>query len=343
MSSAPRRPPTRAKPRKPSLLAARTWFAEFWKIPLIEIADAPAPAQAPWKSPLDRATYPRGGSVPLTAEYEAWLSSSVADLAAHFGNAYLDAVEPDDVRRRTLLAAARVLTATAASLIAGNLAALEDLGVRAKAAGSTPVRVPTRLYLRHLGSNLEMPFVIGGRDVARTSVQAAEALLEFFVSRIRLAACFLDGEPLTAKRMAADMAEAFGSYAPLLSLARTPVDTAAMRELAAQFTRLLHDCKPRTWSRGMPEEQLEAASRKDEKEFEKVAPRFARAALVACGYTPREARNLYEYRRKRRDRTSDGASTVSPTIESVARKPPTTRAHPPRSSSSAKASRTRRT
>ena len=190
-------------------------------------------------------------------------------------------------------------------MIAGDLAALEDLGARAKAARSSPVRVPTRLHLKHLGSNLEMPFVIGGRDVARTSVQAAEALLEFFVSRIRLAAGVLDGEPLTAKEIAVDMAEAFGSYAPLLRLARTPVDTAAMGELSAQFTRLLHDCRPRTWASGMPEEQLEAASRNDEKEFEKVAPRFARAALVACGYTPKEARNLFEYRRKRLDRTGD--------------------------------------
>ncbi len=323
-------------------MAARTWFADFLKVPLAEVSGAPPPVHAPWKSPLDRATYPRGRSVRLTADYEAWLSASVADLAARYGNAYLDAAELDDPRARRFLASARVLAATGAALIAGDLAALEELGSRARAPG--PVRVPTRLHLTHRGTTCEPPFVIGGRDIAKSSMQDAEALLQFFVSRIRASACLLDGEPRTAKRIGAHLAAEFAGCANILTpLARATVDAAATRALSAQFARLLHECKRHSWSRDMPEEELKAAFLEDEKDYERVAPRFAQAALAACGYTPKEARNLFEYRRKRRERMNDASPTASPAMSKLAPKPSTLPADAARSSSSAKASATRRT
>jgi len=115
MSTTPRRGRTPAKSKKSNRLAARTLFAKSFGIPLDEITDARAPVLTPWKSPLDRATYPRGGHAPtLTEAYEAWLSATVADLAAHYGNAYVDAQGSQDLKERTFVAAARILAATGA-------------------------------------------------------------------------------------------------------------------------------------------------------------------------------------------------------------------------------------
>ena len=131
-------------------------------------------------------------------------------------------------------------------------------------------------------------------------------ILGFFVSRLRLAACALDGQPETARKAGASMANEFARSAPFLPLARAIVDPTATDRLAKDFTRLLHDCKPKRWSREMPDEEIKAAALEDERDFEKVAPRFGRAALVACGYTPEQARNIFEFDRKRRDRGDRG-------------------------------------
>jgi len=106
------------------------------------------------------------------------------------------------------------------------------------------------------------------------------------------------------------MAEEFRKSAPYLRLLRNQLirkvpDAEATKALAAKFARLLHDCKRRRWSPDMSPEEVAAAASQDERDFETGAPRFAQAALVACGYAPSQARSLVDYRRKRRERESE--------------------------------------
>jgi len=152
-----------------------------------------------------------------------------------------------------------------------------------------------------------VPFFVGGHEIAKTSAREADALLFYFVSRIRLATISLDGEPRTTKLIAEGMAREFVASAPRLAFARSTLDPDAKDRLAKKFAQLLHDCKPRRWARNDNAEQLLARARADEEDFERIAPRFARAALSVWGYTPQEARNLFDFRRKRVDRAIDAS------------------------------------
>lgn len=274
----------------------------------VRFGDRPCERPEPWRTPLERATQPPA-FVPADPAYDAWLRSTLADVAQHFTLAFLrEKIAGRDGQER-LLETARVLRATALALASTDDVWLRRAGDQARRflrrEPRRTYRVPTLLYADIASRSYEPPFVLASGDLVSATPEAKLWIRDMVAKplwRFRNPTAQTQWLQRAAEEIAMLFVAALKAHPIVFAECSQPDNETAVidafREALPNAPRLVRLEEEQTSSALQQESRLDRFHRENEA-IELFAEQLVKLGLRKLGYPERQVRNFFSLVGKR--------------------------------------------